>query len=402
MTGDRFTLKGSPAVEHAIGELVKQAGALIQQRFAPGELRTLALIGGYGRGEGGVDRGGGRERPHNNLDLMLVVQRTPPAGLKAELDKALEPLRTEHQVGIDLGLVTVSTLHRAPCRVMWYDVRHGHKTVLGDAGFLPSLERFRAEAILPEDVRDLLINRGTLLVINELLLAKGELDAESRRALIRHTVKAIIGYGDALLFFRGAYHWSYVEKRRRMASRADVPEAFRRLYEEASAFRFEPDYAGFAERDLRAWMAETREQLAAVHLACESARLGMPALDWARYPERALRHALLEGGLDARAWLHKLRAGWKFSPAIPEELGRRARLGLRLGGSRGLMAAVFPFVTYGAPGAGREFARRTLGAASTAGIDLQRAYLRFWGAFGDPNFAHTVRKLGLTLEDTPS
>jgi hypothetical protein len=402
MTGERFTLRGSPAVERSIGELVKQAGAVIGQRVAPGELHTLALIGGYGRGEGGVDRGGGRERPHNNLDLMLVVRRTPPAGLKAELDRALEPLRTEHQVGIDLGLVTVSTLRRAPCRVMWYDVRHGHKTVLGDAAFLPSLERFRAETILPEDVRDLLINRGTLLVINELLLARGELDAESRRALIRHTVKAIIGYGDALLFFRGAYHWSYVEKRRRMASRTDVPEAFRRLYEEASAFRFEPDYAGFAERNLRAWMSETREQLAAVHLTCESARLGVPTLGWADHAERALRHALLEGGLDARAWLHKLRAGWRFNPAVPPELGRRARLGLRLGGARGLMAAVFAFVAYGAPGAGRELARRTLGAASSASIDLQRAYLRFWGAFGDPNFAHTARKLGLTLEDSPS
>lgn len=401
MTGERFTLRGSPAVEHLIGELVKQAGAVIHQRVAPGELRTLALIGGYGRGEGGVDRSGGRERPHNNLDLMVVLERAPSAGLKAELDRALEPLRAEHQVGIDLGLVTVSTLRRAPCRVMWYDMRHGHKTVRGDAAFLPSLERFRAEAILPEDVRDLLINRGTLLVINELLLARGELDEEARRTLIRHTVKAIIGYGDALLFFRGAYHWSYAEKRRRMAERTDVPEAFRRLYEEASAFRFEPDYAGFAGRDLRAWMAETREQLAAVHLTCEAARLGVPALGWSDYPERALRHVLLEGGLDARAWLHKLRAGWRFHAEAPAQLGRRARLGLRLGGARGLMAAVFPFVVYGAPGAGREFARRTLGAASSASLDLQRAYLRFWGVAGDPNFAHTARKLGLTLEDAP-
>lgn len=402
MTGERFTLQGSPEVERVIGALVKQAGGVIGQRVAPGELQTLALIGGYGRGEGGVDRSGGRERPHNNLDLLLVVRRSPPAGLKAELDKALDPLRAEHQVGIDLGIITASSLRRAPCRVMWYDVRYGHKTVLGDAGFLPSLERFRAEAILPEDVRDLLINRGTLLVINELLLARGELDADARRAIVRHTIKAIIGYGDALLFFRGAYHWSYAEKRRRMAARTDVPEAFRRLYEEACAFRFEPDYTRFDGRDLPAWMAGTREQLAAVHLACEAARLGVPALDWAGYPKRALRHALLEGGLDARAWLHKLRAGLKFNVAAPAELGKRARLGLRLGGARGLMAAVFPFVVYGVPGTGREFARRALGAASTASLDLQRAYLRFWGTWGDPNFSLTARKLGLSLEDTPS
>jgi hypothetical protein len=402
MTGERFTHRGGPAVERTLQELVTRAGELIARRVAPGELRTLALIGGYGRGEGGVDRASGEERPHNNLDLMLVVRRPPPSGLKAELDQALEPLRTEYQVGIDLGLVTLSTLHRAPCRVMWYDVRHGHKTVLGDAALLPSLERFRVESILPEDVRDLLINRGTLLVINALLLARGELDEPARRALIRHTVKAIIGYGDALLFFRGAYHWSYVEKRRRMATRTEVPESFRRLYEEASAFRFEPDYAAFAGRDVRAWMAETVSRLASVHLACEAARLGQPGLEWTDYPERALRHALVEGGLDARAWAHKLRAGLKSSPAVPEGLGRRARLGLRLGGARGLMAAVFPYVTYGAPGPGREFARRVLYARDTSPLALQRAYLRFWAHAGDPNFMHTARKLGLTLEDTAS
>ena len=187
-----------------------------------------------------------------------------------------------------------------------------------------------------------------------------------------------------------------------MAARTDVPEALRRLYEEASAFRFEPDYAGFAGRDVRAWMEQTLALLAAVHRDCEAARLGRPGLDWSDYPERALRHALVEGGWDARAWAHKLRAGVKAPPPEPPGLGRRARLGLRLGGARGVMAAVFPFVTYGAPGPGREFARQVLGARDTSDLALQRAYLRFWARAGDPNFMHTARKLGLTLEDHPS
>jgi hypothetical protein len=402
MSGARFTLRGSTAVEAEIAGLVRQAATTIGAHVPRDRLRTLALIGGYGRGEGGVERRGGRERPHNNLDFLLVLERPERPGLKEVLDQALAPLRRQYAMGIDLGLVTVRALRRAPCRVMWYDMRYGHKTVLGDASFLPSLTHFSREAIVPEDARDLLINRGTLLVINELLLEQRELDEERRRAVIRHAAKAIIGYGDALLFFRGRYHWSYAEKQRRMADQHDVPEGFRRLYEEATTFRFEPDYERLAKRELRPWLGEVREQLADIHLACEAIRLARPGLQWGDYFERALRHSLVEGGPRARVWMRKLRDGVRFRLPVPPELGWRERLGLRLGGPRGLMAAVFPCVAYGVgEERAQELTRRTLGA-SGRDSGLRRAYLRCWGDFGDANFALLVRGLGLVLSDGPA
>lgn len=402
MSGARFTLRGSTAVEAEVAELVRQAATAIGAHIPRDRLRTLALIGGYGRGEGGVERRGGRERPHNNLDFLLVLERPERPGLKEVLDQALAPLRRQYAMGIDLGLVTVRTLRRAPCRIMWYDMRYGHKTVLGDASFLPSLSHFSRESIVPDDARDLLINRGTLLVINEVLLERRELDEERRRAVIRHAAKAIIGYGDALLFFRGRYHWSYLEKQRRMAEQRDVPEGFRRLYDEATAFRFEPDYERLAARELIPWLGEVREQLADIHLACEAIRMAAPGLHWGDYFERALRHALVEGGPAARVWMRKLRNGVRFRLPVPPELGWRERLGLRLGGPRGLMAAVFPCVTYGVgEERGQELARRALGISSRES-DLRRPYLRCWGAFGDANFTLQARALGLDLSVNPA
>jgi hypothetical protein len=402
MSGARFTLRGSTAVEAEIAELVRRAATTIGAHIPRDRLRTLALIGGYGRGEGGVERRGGRERPHNNLDFLLVLERRERPGLKEVLDQALAPLREQYAMGIDLGLITVQALRRAPCRVMWYDMRYGHKTVLGDASFLPSLTHFSREEILPDDARDLLINRGTLLVINEILLKQRELDEERRRAVIRHAAKAIIGYGDALLFFRGRYHWSYVEKQRRMAEQQDVPEGFRRLYDEATAFRFEPDYERLAARELVPWLGEVRERLADIHLVCEATRMARPGLQWDDYFERALRHALVEGGPGAWGWMRKLRNGVRFRLPIPPELGWPERLGLRLGGPRGLMAAVFPCVAYGVGGErGQELALRALGA-SGRDSDPRRAYLRYWGDFGDANFALLARALGLDLSNGPT
>ncbi|HYI01101.1 hypothetical protein, partial [Hyalangium sp.] len=186
MMEGRFTLRGSAAVEAQIAGIVRQAAAIIGARVRPDELRALALMGGYGRGEGGVERSGGSERPHNNLDFLLVINGTIRPGLKELLDRSLEPLRRQYAVGLDLGIVTARALRRAPCLVMWYDMRYGHKTALGDTAFLPSLTHFSREAIVPGDVRDLLVNRGTLLVINEALLEQGGVDDEQRRALVRH------------------------------------------------------------------------------------------------------------------------------------------------------------------------------------------------------------------------
>jgi hypothetical protein len=400
--GGRFTLRGSAAVEARIGAMVREAAILIHGKVPPDTLRTLALMGGYGRGEGGVETRDGVERPHNNLDFLLVLERPPREGLRAELDSALEPLRERHGLGMDLGITTVRSLRNSPCMVIWYDMRFGHKTVAGDASFLAGLDHFTRESIPPDDVRNLAVNRGTLLVINEVLRDQGPLDEQARRVIIRHTAKAIIGYGDALLFFLGAYDWSYVEKRRRMTWQRDVPDGFRQLYDQASAFRLEPDYTRFAPPELGPWMDEVRARLADVHLACEAARLSVAGLTWSEYVERALTHSLGEGGLQPKAWARRVRNVVRFRPRIPTELGLGARLGLRFGGPRGVLAAAFPFVAFevgGARGAG--FARQVLGAASGSPADLRRAYLRCWGETGDPNFAHAARKLGLRIGDGP-
>jgi hypothetical protein len=397
MMEGRFTLRGSAIVEAQIAGMVRQAAAIIGAHVRPDELRALALIGGYGRGEGGVDRSGGSERPHNNLDFLLVTHRVVRPGLKELLDHSLEPLRRQYAVGLDLGIVTAQALRRAPCLVMWYDMRYGHKTVLGDASFLPSLTHFSREAIVPGDVRDLLVNRGTLLIINEVLLEQGGVDEARKRALVRHAAKAVIGYGDTLLFFHGRYHWSYVEKRRRVAELRDAPAGFRQLYEEASAFRFEPDYDSLGGRDLVSWLEEVRRQLSEVHLACEAIRMATPGLQWDGYFERGLRYALVEGGLRARVWLRKVRNMVRFRPAGFPGLRWHEQLGLQLGGERGLLAAMFPCVAYGVGGArDRELTRHALSAGSAS--ELRRAYLRYWGSVSDPNFMLVARRLGLALE----
>lgn len=204
MSTRRYTRRGGPEVEARVAAIVDEATAALRAAIPSSLHRAVLLVGGYGRGEGGVEVVDGVERPANNLDILIVASRLGAlvkGPLKRLAEEALRPVAERGRIGIDVGVVARSVIERAPCRVFWYDMRFGHRTLLGDPGWAPSLDRFTAEAIQPSDARDLLVNRVTLLVINDAILELGVPAPDIRRQVIRHGLKAVIGAGDALLFF---------------------------------------------------------------------------------------------------------------------------------------------------------------------------------------------------------
>jgi len=396
----RFTARGGDLIEKELTAIVSQAAETVIQTVPADRYRALVLIGGYGRGEGGVQVVEGIERPHNNLDFLLLTNNLPSRELgtiKANIDKALAPLSEAHQLGFDFSLINISKLRRSPCLVMWYDMRFGHKTLAGDADFVPSLESFREDCILASDVRNLLVNRGTLFVINDALLERGDLNEQDRKILVKHAVKGIIGYGDALLFFLGGYHWSYVEKQRRMRSQANVPENFKTLYDRAMEFRFRPDYASFPGEEVTHWLDSIRPQLADIHLRCESLRLHHE-LTWPAYPPYAFRQILLDNPTSLRGWakktLHSLRTSF-----VPSGLPLLSRLGFRCGGMTNALPILFPVAAYDISDIPfRTLAQQVLKAPNREWSELRRAYLKQWSIYGDINFPSVLRKLRLHLD----
>ena len=397
----RFTARGGAEVERQITRLLEAVADEGAKALEPHACTAVVLIGGYGRGEGGVDRSDGHERPHNNLDLLVITGDAGASALqqaKQALQEAVAPISREHNIDIDTSAVAASSLRSSPSLVIWYDMRFGHKTIMGDESFVPSLTHFDLPRIPPWDVRNLLVNRGTLLVINKLLIERAGLEEPLRRLIVKHAMKAIIGYGDALLFFRGDYHWSYLEKQRRMRARSDVPPAFQELYDEAMEFRFEPDYARYLNRDPAEWMDELCAQLAPIHLECESARLGAEGLEWGTYSTTAIRHALFDDVGSPRAWAKKaVNVARNAAPSAPGSA--LTRLGCRAIGQRGLLPIIYPAVAYeSAPDGYRAFAAAALAAASDSPVDLRIAYLNAWGQSGDSNFDQFLQRWNISLE----
>ena len=196
----RFTVYGTDAVEGTLRNLVETVGNAFEEALRPYRWRTVLLLGGYGRGEGGVECIEGKERPHNNLDFLVVLREGDARKVnqvKQKLDAVLESLRKVHGIAMDLAVTTESRLCKAPSLVMWYDMRFGHKTILGDDTFIKGLDHFQLDRIPSWDVRNLLVNRGTLLLINDELLQRRPPGVDVRKVVVKHIMKAIIGYGDA-------------------------------------------------------------------------------------------------------------------------------------------------------------------------------------------------------------
>jgi hypothetical protein len=396
----RFTVHGGREVEQQLAALGYEAASVVGSILDRASYLALIMLGGYGRGEGGVETRDGSEHAHNNVDLLLILShraRRHQQQIENTLHNEFRALESRHGIGIDFSTVTETTLQTSPCLVMWYDMRFGHKTLLGDPEFVPSLKRFEAERILPGDARNLLVNRGTLLLINDLLEPLVAQDEEARRLVLRHAMKAVIGYGDALLFFLGAYHWSYLEKLRRVKTDRRIPEAFQTLYVAASEFRFAPDYARWESVDLSSWSESVREVLADIHLTCERMRLDDPELEWTAYPHRALRHVLTEDATVPRQLAKKL-LNWLVGPGHPGGAPWPEQVGFRFSGTKGLLPLMFPVVAYELDMPGyRRLAQAALSAPTPNIGDLRLAYLAHWGERIDDSLGGLLARFGLSF-----
>ena len=395
----RFTLRGDPALERELTELVTEVGALVRAVVPERALVALVLAGGYGRGEGGVALEQGRPRAQNNLDFVLITRGDDGAGWAKELRPRLSALGRSHGLGVDLGQVRDRTLRRAPRLVLWHDMHAAHLTVAGDAAFMPSLRHLGDGPPEADDVRNLLTNRGALLLLNSLILLRGEPTPAQRQTLVRHGMKAILGYGDAWLHSRSAYHVSYVEKRRRMKA-SDAPTELRALYEEASELRFSPDPQRFASVELGPWNARLLAALAPVHLAFEARRLGVASLRWEDYLPRAATDALWTRCRSPREWPRLLRDRLRSQTHAPLH-GRALHLLWPWLAPTTQLSLLFPFAAYDDATLGPGAARLRATAAALLGTEpergpLARAYARGFGRDVDANFDAAAERMGLS------
>ena len=207
---------------------------------------ALILGGGYGRGEGGVVRVDGVEKPYNDLDFTLLVKRKNSVPWD-KLDAISE--HYEEEIHIDVDFSRPLTLHDVktwPHWLMWYDLLNGHIVTKGPSDILTAHAPAGLKETLPAiEATRLVLNRGAglLWALRVVRGAEKKPDADFTR---RNYYKCILAMGDGLLIAHQRFATPYRGRDDRLTRlEADAPEVatfeLGALYHEALRFKFNPD-----------------------------------------------------------------------------------------------------------------------------------------------------------------
>jgi len=393
-----FTYYKITEAENFLNEVLGEAAKLFENMFDKNETAALILIGGYGRGEGGVVQKNGVFRPHNNLDLLYIYNGKISRDRIDDANQALQSIAKKYDFGIDMSAINKEKLLTLDGLVVSYDMRFGHKTLLGNSDFLRNHNPFSIYNIDPVDIRQLLVNRGTLLLINRLLLSKEALSVDEKKLIIKHAIKAIIGYGDAMLYFHNKYHWSYAQKLTNMLEDKNIDESIKSLYCEAILFRFKPNYDKYLQKDLQTWNSDLIRLLSSVHLECERINLNSDTLEWDSYFKTALEkrsYPRLNIRQKAKACLHALKSPKTFCAL--DSLTQITSY-LQLGG-KGVLALLFPYIAYeNYPEHYKKLFHAALDSEDRSGDSYLRGFLNLWSDLGDTNFKNVIEHYNIALE----
>ena len=285
---NRFTLDGDAAVEARIARDQVVVARAVTALLQPPAFRGLVLMGGYGRGEGGYVWRAGNPEPYNDYDYFVVVRglsRAAREALSRDLAAAAKALEAKVGVEVDFALLREERLPLAEYSLMNAEMLWGHRVVAGDPDVLAAMPAMPFAGLPLGEFTRLLLNRGSLLLMNQQRLAAGEaLDANAREVFFKYLFKAVLACGDARLAGNRRYHPSYVAKAEMLAALDWLGKSdFLGLYRQAWEYKFHPNYGRFQQEEPIAWQGRVVGLWLETLSWFEQVRTGLIIPDWTVY-----------------------------------------------------------------------------------------------------------------------
>jgi hypothetical protein len=257
----------------------------VLERLPAGRVQAILLGGGYGRGEGGVLRLESGDHPYNDLEFYVLLsgsrllneRRFGPC-----LHELADQITAISRVETEFKITSLASLESGAVSMFSYDLVMGHKLVFGKPDLLKHCGHHREAASIPlEEATRLLMNRCSGLLFSRKmmeheLLARGKSDF-----IARNLAKAQLALGDVVLTVFGRYHWSCLERHRRLLTYSTTREMpwTKELQAHHSAgleFKLHPGYTSGSYDDLSARIDELTELSRQIWLWLERRRLNHP------------------------------------------------------------------------------------------------------------------------------
>ncbi len=218
----RYTLDGNDALEGNLERTCSEIAGGVLGLISRRKLQAIFLGGGYGRGEGGVLRGAGGDRPYNDLEFYVAIEGNRHVNeflYRRRLDVLGEILTHLADVEVEFKITSLEEIRAWPVSMFSYDLAVGHR-VLWEGTRADSHHgwgrHLNPENIPRAEASRLLMNRCSGLLFARSKLELEPLTVSNADFVGRNIAKAQLAFGDALLAESGLYHWSCRERHRRL------------------------------------------------------------------------------------------------------------------------------------------------------------------------------------------
>ena len=278
----RFTLNGSDALEFHLATVCQSVLAGIARIIPAHELAGLALGGGYGRGEGGVLKTPAGDQPYNDLEFYVFVRGHTwwsERRYANALHELSEGLSLSAGIELEFKITSQTKLRRSPQSLFYHDLLMGHRWLLGDDRLFAGCEHHCDAGTIPlSEATRLLMNRCSGLLFAREKLEHETFTSDDADFVSRNIAKTELALGDAVLMAFGQYHWSCVERGRRLgalASTGDLPwiEEVRQRHAAGVEFKLHPHRSTHSCHELQEQLGEASALALAVWLWLENRRL---------------------------------------------------------------------------------------------------------------------------------
>jgi hypothetical protein len=298
----RYTPDGDAMVEARIGQDQRLIASAVGEAVPAEHFEALVLIGGYARGEGGFRFVDGRPEPYNDYDYFVVVRGMGYRAVRALRTRLLElghTLTRRVGVEVDLALLRAEGLPAAEYSLMHAEMLWGHRVVAGQQDILGAMPPMPFASLGLAEFTRLMLNRGSLLLMNRRALESGEIaETSGRGQFMKYLFKAVLACGDARLAAAGQYHPAYAEKWQRLQEpQSEGQERFLRLYKMALEAKFHPAYEQYRAADLEAYLRQVTRLWLTTLAHLESTRLGVHTGSWSEYASPSVSKGQSSPGL---------------------------------------------------------------------------------------------------------
>jgi hypothetical protein len=304
----KYTILDDPASDRAVQDVLNMVVDGVVDLMGR-HVKAIVLMGGYGRGEGGVykdDIDG--FKLVNDLDLAVFVEKDFKK-VKKRYNARLKELTVKLQPkarGIKQIDVDITNSHRyrlVPNLVSYYEIKQGHQVLYGSLNLYKIMPSLKAENLHVFDGSIYFYSRGSGLLLPALYFMTDNLrEKEIRENFQIELQKACQAMGDALLLKAGRYHFSYRERLRRFISfswqNRIVPEF---LHEKVLPFykwgverKLIPEFKWLSDDEMIQRWFEIRDLLGEFFLWFESRRLGTNFENWMGYSRYVQRKGIQE------------------------------------------------------------------------------------------------------------